>query len=110
MSEHANPESGWYVITNPNCDQVECVFRYQSGNWALPGGHSAVLPACWTLGPRIDDLLRDAARYQWIVSHPGRMEDLYAACNWEPVYETCSWRSPQVDALIDAEIAREKQS
>lgn len=44
----------------------------------------------WTLGPRIDDLLLDAARYRWL-------RDRGANGN-----------ADEVEALIDAEIAREK--
>lgn len=48
------------------------------------------------------DLLRDAARYRWIVGNGvGRLDDLYDTCNWKPA-------PGQIDALVDAEIAREK--
>ena len=80
------------------------MFRYQSGNWALPGGHSAVLPACWTLGPRIDDLLRDAARYRWLKET--YYDETFAGLYDSPVDGGVN--SEQFDADIDAEVALEK--
>jgi hypothetical protein len=48
----------------------------------------------------------DAARYRWIVNLEGdwanRLDDIYTACNWRPTTE-------QVDALIDAKMARERK-
>ncbi|HEV2101022.1 MAG TPA: hypothetical protein VGR45_19105 [Stellaceae bacterium] len=49
----------------------------------------------------IDDLLRDAARYRWLIRHPGRLiDDLYDADE--------AATKENVGAMIDAEIAREE--
>lgn len=61
----------------------------------------------WTLGPSLDDLMRDATRYRWL-----KEKDFIAADLWEekvPLgYRSDRDRWPTADELIDAEIARDK--
>ena len=100
----ANPKPGWYVATDQD-GITQCIWRASSGEWHCAAwGYPVDLPPGWTLGPRIEDLLRDAARYRWLLKQTAisgtELYDLYAACNWEPA-------EGQIDALIEAEIARE---
>ena len=57
------PQPGWYVVTAPS-GRVMCIRRGEWGDknryWDI--GESPVsLAPDWILGPRVDDLLRDAA-------------------------------------------------
>ena len=99
----ANPKPGWYAVFHKS-RLVHCIERTDRG-WFVHDGFVEDWPYnTWTLGPRIEDLLRDAARYRWLLKQTAisgtELYDLYAACNWEPA-------EGQIDALIDAEIARE---
>lgn len=56
MSE---PREGWYIAYMPNgC--LECIKRDANGVWFQPHYFGETLPPGWTLGPRLDDLMRDA--------------------------------------------------
>jgi len=46
---------GWYVIRRGR--DVACLYHAGGGWWAMCGSKRRGLPAGWTLGPSIDDLL-----------------------------------------------------
>lgn len=92
--EPATP--GWYVaFKRPG--KVCCFERLEEG-WR---GFLGPLPPGWTLGPKLSDLMRDAARYRWLRSvFNGVMtigEGTLSAYNAE-----------ELDSLIDAEIKRDR--
>jgi len=127
MSE---PRDGWYVATDA-LGQQACI------RWTgkmLPDGKGwwnfssmpHQLPEGWTLGPRIDDLARDAARYHESKKAQDLIREAWTLLEGQPLekykrdagrylwlrscrsYPFGSTDWDDVDALIDAEIAREK--
>jgi hypothetical protein len=71
MTDDANPEPGWYLITHTS-RAPECWFCRRDGRWSPHRYHAFPtdeLPEGWTRGSRIDDLLRDAARLNWLIEH-----------------------------------------
>ena len=99
-----NLKPGWYIATDQDGTTQCCIWR-ASGEWhCADWDYTIGMPPGWVIGPRIEDLLRDAARYRWLLKQTvisgTELYDLYAACNWEPA-------EGQIDALIDAEITRE---
>lgn len=84
---------GWYLITHAS-RAPECWFCRHDGRWAPHRYHAFPTdepPLGWTLGPRIDDLLRDAARFDWLLRDKRLGNDTYVVRKW-----------------IDAEVALEK--
>ena len=87
---------GWYTASAHSGAINKCVYACHGGGFILLFGRQPEpLPVGWTLGPRIDDLLRDAARYRWL---QGQRTYPFGSTNWD-----------DLDSLIDAEIPREKQ-
>jgi hypothetical protein len=86
---------GWYTASAHSGAINKCVYACHGGGFILLFGRQPEpLPVGWTLGPRIDDLLRDAARLNWLIEH-----------------QRIGLRgeSPkEIRQAIDAEIAREK--
>lgn len=105
MTEATSLKSGEYVVNIPNSlGTMTARCLYWNGQcWWLDGEELPEFPPASTIIASIADLLRDAARYRWIIGNGiGRLDDLYDACNWEPA-------PGQIDALIDAEIARDAE-
>jgi hypothetical protein len=117
MTDDTNPEPGWYWIRSSDSDAEFPIRLREDGYWLLGGGHGlSGLPPSWSIVARIDDLLRDAARYRPIigaamewrvaakaVSDSERGTKAGLACN--QAYTESQFR---LAYLIDAEIAREK--
>ena len=97
MADEATPEPGWYAVLH-NGKFVRPVLRTNDGFFVFETC-SQDFTRDWpfmvyTIGPRIDDLLRDAARLNWLIEH-----------------QRIGLRgeSPkEIRQAIDAEIAREK--
>lgn len=97
------PREGWYI----NFDRYgEPFCMYFDGKvYRKPD-----FPDIWTLGPRLDDLMRDAARY------PKLRESFRATVRasdgkpgyWSAVESEKCLTAAEFDAEIDAEIAREE--
>jgi hypothetical protein len=62
----------------------------------------------WTLGPSIADLLRDAERYRWL-REAHRLSEVFVGDGVGDAVNLDNSTPEQFDALIDAEIARERQ-
>lgn len=91
---HANPRQRWAILFIEDTCIGPATSAAHTTRTELPPEQ---------IGPAISDLMRDAARYRWIIGNGvGRLDDLYDACNWEPVHG-------QIDGLIDAEITREAE-
>lgn len=94
MTDSTKLLEGWYVAHKGG--HTVCIERTATG-WR---GFLGELPSDWTLGPRIADLMRDAARYRWIENHAS--------------VETARWhwigpsQEDPLGTIIDAEIARER--
>jgi hypothetical protein len=93
MTDDTNPEAGWYWIRSSDSDAEFPIRLREDGYWLLGGGHGlSGLPPSWRIVARIDDLLRDAARLNWLIERIGLRGE-----------------SPkEIRQAIDAEIAREK--
>jgi hypothetical protein len=94
MTDDANPEPGWYWIRSADSDNEFPLRLQEEGYWCLPGRLDRWFPPSWRIVARIDDLLRDAARLNWLIEH-----------------QRIGLRgeSPkEIRQAIDAEIAREK--
>lgn len=103
----AAPREGWYIVT-PQGGSPICAHRSLKGQWGINGmnvGHD--LPPGWTLGPAIDDLLRDAARYRWLISKRRTYKEGARIAQWFDDRDLCP-SEDEISAMIDAEIAREK--
>jgi hypothetical protein len=88
---------GCYAIEHPQYG-IMCAYRNDQGQWFLSGVQPAILlPPGWTLGPRLDDLRRDAARWRWIEQHVLAID--------VPPYGFIGDKGAFIDAFIDAEIA-----
>lgn len=102
--------------------QGEEVMQHQSRDKSTLEADNAMAPAApvtagaepqpewpymvFALGPRVDDLLRDAARYRWLRAEH-RISELFVGDGRDAI--NVDHHVPEVmDALIDAEIAREK--
>jgi hypothetical protein len=97
MADDANQEPGWYWIRSSDSDAEFPIRLREDGYWLLRGRpDSPCLPPSWSIVARIDDLLRDAARYRHVRDELSP-ED-FAVIPAE-----------ELDDFIDAEIAREKQ-
>jgi hypothetical protein len=95
MADDANQEPGWYWIRSSDSDAEFPIRLREDGYWLLRGRpDSLCLPPSWSIVARIDDLLRDAARFRMARKAAGGLG---------------LWPD-QFDAWCDAEIAREKQS
>ena len=96
---------GWYWVTHElgMCLPAEYeTYLDLKPTFALANGQLFIgaLGEGWTLGPRIDDLLRDAERYRWVSGvSTGGLRTL----NWD------SKGTGERSKLIDAEIARESK-
>ena len=65
----ADPQPGWYVVLHDGLP-VSCIQRISKGWVNSPDELTAEWPyMVFTLGPRVGDLLRDAARYRWLIDH-----------------------------------------
>jgi hypothetical protein len=87
MTDDANPEPGWYWIRSSDSDAEFPIRLQEEGYWCLPGRLDRWLPPSWRIVARIDDLLREAARYRWrdiseTPTEPGMVE--YYHANWPP--------------------------
>jgi hypothetical protein len=92
MTDDANTEPGWYWIRSSDSDAEFPIRLREDGYWLLGGGHGlSGLPPSWSIVARLDDLLRDAARFR--------------VARWRLALGL--WPD-QFDAWCDAEIAREK--
>lgn len=62
----SEPKPGWYWVRSPYPDGEECPLERGAGGWSFPGQAllQKSLPNGWTLGPRIEDLLRDAEHWR----------------------------------------------
>lgn len=112
MSE---PREGWYLISKG--DQWRTIIRHPSGDWTIPGAFEGdELPIGWTLGPSLDDLLRDAAAGHTQLNEIARLRRDAARLEWfchqdieseglERVLRRPTWEFREA---IDAEIARER--
>lgn len=110
----ADPQPGWYVVLR-NGRAVDCIHRISKG-WRRFGEE---LTEEWpymvfTLGPRVDDLLRDAARVKQMERALGAAKDFIVLEELAPaehifeIHKRAEVRA-KIYALIDAEIAREEK-
>lgn len=58
LTDTENPERGWYVFTHEQSGAMDCLLRTITGKW-MCANDFVEPPPDWTLGPRIDHLLRD---------------------------------------------------
>jgi len=95
-TDGATREPGWYVIYDAAGAFLSLCWLHDG--WWDGGNELPELPAGWTVGSSLADVLRDAKRYQWLCRHEGeQVRDngrLFITC--VPPEE------------IDAEIARER--
>jgi hypothetical protein len=97
MTDDANPEPGWYWMRSSDSDAEFPLRLQEEGYWLLRGRpDSPCLPPSWSIVARIDDLLRDAARYRHV------RDEL-------PPEDFAATPAEELDDFIDAEIAREKR-
>lgn len=91
------------LMTDTAANPERGLIHNEPDDWhASRCGHNFEIAKCPYEHCKARDLLRDAARYRWIIGNGvDRLDDLYDTCNWEPA-------PGQIAALIDTEIAREK--
>jgi hypothetical protein len=113
MTDDATTEPGWYWIRSSDSDAEFPIRLREDGYWLLRGRpDSPCLPPSWSIVARIDDLLRDAARYPWLrdADHKLAADDDVQRYIWydteEPRYRELT--AEEFGDAIDAEIAREK--
>ena len=95
MTDSTEPREGWYLAQRESQNDWTAVYLRGDGRWVFERIIvGECLPIGWTLGPRLDDLLRDAARWRYVIEELSP-ED-FATIDAEDLGE---W--------IDAEIARE---
>lgn len=113
MSDAAKREPGWYWGTNPSgrgCP-IECQTYPGHKPLFLVGNQVFIeaLPNGWTLGPRVEDLLRDAARIAWLGRQDVEiMRGSDALLDWGPGTNPAlirKWIDESI--LYDAALARE---
>lgn len=101
------PRDGWRALLDETGEIAGCEFVYDTIKGPLTPDP---LPPGWTLGPRLDDLMRDATRYL-------RLRETYRATvrasdgkpgYWSAVESEKCLTAAEFDAEIDAEIAREE--
>jgi hypothetical protein len=109
MTDDANPEPGWYWIRSSDSDAEFPIRLREDGYWLLGGGHGlSGLPPSWSIVARIDDLLRDAARYRDMRDALYKFGNGTYATFGEPHTDKTLADSEEFDRDFDAEIAREK--
>ena len=92
----SEPKPGWYIAWHKEHPENWFCIERRSYSWLVYGTPIYIRnpPDDLTLGPALDDLMRDAARYRWLRE---RRSYPFGSTDWD-----------DVDELIDAEIAREK--
>lgn len=110
----ADPQPGWYVALHDGL-LVNCIERIEDG-W-VNGAYELTTEwpyMVFTLGPRIDDLLRDAARVKQMERALGAAKDFIVLEELSPaehvfeIHKRAEVRA-KIYTLIDAEIARERE-
>jgi hypothetical protein len=101
MSEtKPTPVPGWYVVFSGQGIFKRCFEQFVGYTPYKPFGTE-------TLGPNVADLLRDADRYRWLRSEH-RLSEVFIGDGGDAL--NIDNASPEeIDALIDTEIARDRE-
>lgn len=99
MTDNATREPGWYVIYDEAGAFLSLCWLHDG--WWDGGNELPELPAGWTVGSSLADVLRDAKRYRWLCRHEGA-----GVLSTRGRYQL---RLVSAE-VIDAEIARERRT
>jgi hypothetical protein len=107
MTDNATREPGWYVIYDEAGAFLSLCWLHDG--WWDGGNALPELPAGWTVGPSLADVLRDAERYRWLRDDGMSYRTARIVALWfsgDDLSEALT--AKQMDVAIDAEIARER--
>jgi hypothetical protein len=101
VANEIETKPGWYIAYD-HLGVLTCIYRIPESVSILVAGQLIKYPEGWTFGPRIDDLLGDVARLEWL------MKSYMVMAAVSPNAWLLAKTPDEKRALIDAEIAREK--